>query len=55
MAKAFPRSTFVGYDYHAGSIERAREAAGREGVAGRARFEVAGAKDYPGTGICRTT
>ena len=30
MAKAFPKSTFVGFDYHAGSIELARKrAAGR--------------------------
>jgi SAM-dependent methyltransferase len=50
MAKAFPSSHFVGFDYHDGSIQRAREAARREGVADRVRFEVARAKDYPGTG-----
>jgi SAM-dependent methyltransferase len=51
MAKAFPRSTIVGYDYHAPSIEAAREEARREGVADRVTFEVASAKDYPGTGF----
>jgi SAM-dependent methyltransferase len=50
MAQAFPRSTFVGFDYHAGSIEAARERAREAGVADRVRFEAAGAKEYPGTG-----
>jgi SAM-dependent methyltransferase len=50
MAQAFPRSTFVGFDYHAGSIEAARERAREAGVGDRVRFEVAGAKEYPGTG-----
>jgi len=49
MAKAFPRSTFVGFDYHPASIESARERAARAGVADRVRFEVAAAKEYPGT------
>ena len=49
MAQAFPRSQFVGFDYHAASIDAARKAAERAGVAERARFEVAKAKDYPGT------
>ncbi len=49
MARAFPNSRFVGFDYHAASIERAREAA----AAGRrrrptSRFEVADAKSFPG-------
>lgn len=50
MAQAFPHSTFVGYDYHAGSIEAAREAARRAGLDGRVRFEVAAAKSFPGSG-----
>ena len=29
MARAFPNSTFVGFDYHKPSIERARQAAGK--------------------------
>lgn len=48
MAKAFPNSRFFAFDYHAKSIEGARETAMREGVAGRVTFEVAKAKEYPG-------
>lgn len=48
MAKAFPNSTFVGFDYHAASIERANEAAREAGVEARCRFEVADAQSYPG-------
>ena len=48
MAKAFPKSHFVGFDYHAASIEAARDSAKREGVADRVSFEVAKAKEYPG-------
>jgi SAM-dependent methyltransferase len=50
MAQAFPRSTFVGFDYHASSIDWARRAAGRAGLGERITFEVASAKDYPGAG-----
>jgi SAM-dependent methyltransferase len=50
MARAFPRSEFVGFDYHRPSIERARELAAAAGLGSRLRFEVAAAKDYPGTG-----
>jgi SAM-dependent methyltransferase len=50
LAKAFPRSMFVGYDYHPASIESARRRAGEAGVADRVRFEVASAKEYPGRG-----
>ena len=48
MAKAFPRSRFIGFDYHEPSIRRAREAAAANGVADNATFEVATAKDFPG-------
>jgi SAM-dependent methyltransferase len=48
MAEAFPNSQFFGFDYHAASIERAREAAKDAGVAERITFEVAPAKDFPG-------
>ena len=41
MAKAFPKSKFVGFDYHADSIEAARGRAADAGVADRVRFEVA--------------
>ena len=50
MAKAFPASRFVGFDYHERSIAWARETAKREGLRDRASFEVAGAQNYPGTG-----
>lgn len=49
MAKAFPRSRFIGFDYHAASIERARERARQAGVTDRVSFETASAKTYPGT------
>jgi SAM-dependent methyltransferase len=48
MAKAFPRSRFFGFDYHGKSIEAAREAAQREGIADRITFEVSKAKEFPG-------
>ena len=47
MAKAFPNSQFVGFDYHPESIEAARERAEEAGVADRVRFEVAPASDFP--------
>jgi len=50
MAQAFPHSQFVGFDYHAPSIERARELAGGAGLGERVRFEQAAAKEFPGTG-----
>jgi SAM-dependent methyltransferase len=50
MAEAYPRSTFVGFDYHQASIDRARELAAAAGLSDRVRFEVAGAADYPGDG-----
>jgi SAM-dependent methyltransferase len=50
LAKAFPRSTFVGFDYHDRSIEWARKAAAEAGVGDRCSFEVAPADAYPGAG-----
>jgi 2-polyprenyl-3-methyl-5-hydroxy-6-metoxy-1,4-benzoquinol methylase len=50
MAKAFPNSTFVGSDYHEGSIQTARARAQEAGVADRVSFQVAGAAGYTGTG-----
>ena len=49
MAKAYPMSRFVGYDYHAASIDAAREAARKAGVDDRVRFEVAPARALPAT------
>jgi SAM-dependent methyltransferase len=48
MAKAYPKSHVFGFDYHEKSIEAAREAAAREGVADRITLEVASSKEFPG-------
>ena len=48
MAKAFPKSTFVGYDFHPSSIEQARLHAEQHGVTANTRFEVALASEFPG-------
>jgi len=50
MAKAFPNSTFYGFDYHDGSIATARETARAEGLADRVHFEVHSAKTFPKRG-----
>ncbi|HTA15358.1 MAG TPA: class I SAM-dependent methyltransferase [Solirubrobacteraceae bacterium] len=49
LAEAYPRSEFVGFDYHPESIERARAAAGAAGLKDRVSFEIATAKDFPGS------
>jgi 2-polyprenyl-3-methyl-5-hydroxy-6-metoxy-1,4-benzoquinol methylase len=49
MAKSYPNSEFVGFDYHEKSIETAKQRATDARVAERIRFEVASAKNYPGT------
>ena len=48
MAQAYPNSTFVGSDYHGGSIETARERATAAGVADRVSFQIALAAAYAG-------
>ncbi|HLA94169.1 MAG TPA: class I SAM-dependent methyltransferase [Pyrinomonadaceae bacterium] len=50
MAKAFPASEFVGFDYHQKSIEDARDRAAKAGVAKNVTFEVAASKEFPGEG-----
>ena len=45
MAQAFPKSQFVGVDYHGPSIDTARARASAAGL-GNARFEVADASSY---------
>jgi SAM-dependent methyltransferase len=50
MAKAFPSSTFLGTDYHEGSIATARERATEAGVDSRVRFETDPASSYAGDG-----
>ena len=48
LAQAYPNSNFMGFDYHAASIEQARARATAAGVSDRVRFEVAAANEYPG-------
>jgi SAM-dependent methyltransferase len=48
MAKAFPRSRFIGFDYHPESNAAATARAAEAGVAGNCTFAVASAKDFPG-------
>ncbi|HYH57932.1 MAG TPA: class I SAM-dependent methyltransferase [Thermoleophilaceae bacterium] len=48
MAREYPNSEFVGFDYHDESIARARELAEAEGLGDRVSFEVASAQDFPG-------
>lgn len=50
MAQAFPNSTFVGSDYHEGSIETARGRAQEAGVADRVHFETVAAGTDHGDG-----
>src|SRR3954452_21259539 len=48
MAQAFPASEFAGSDYHEASVDAARRAAERAGVADRVTFEGASAKAFGG-------
>lgn len=48
MAQAYPKSEFIGFDYHQGSIDQARKKASDAGLSDRVQFEVATAKNYPG-------
>ena len=50
LAQAFPRSRFVGFDNHAPSIARARDAAITAAVNDRVEFNVAAADQYPAPG-----
>ncbi len=47
MAKAYPKSEFFGFDYHAPPLERAKDLAKQAGVSERITFEKATAKDFP--------
>lgn len=49
MAERYRRTSFLGIDYHEGSIRLAREKAAAAGLADRVAFEVAGAQDLTGT------
>ncbi len=46
MAKAFPKSTFVGIDFHGPSIEAARQRAKAAGLTSNISFEQASATDF---------
>ena len=50
LAEAYPRSTFVGSDAHAGSIDVARERAAEAGVGDRVDFETATSTTLTGSG-----
>ncbi len=50
MAKAYPNSKFVGFDYHEGSIQAARKRAQDAHLTDRVSFETAKSTDYPGSG-----
>jgi SAM-dependent methyltransferase len=47
MARAYPNSQIIGFDYHRPSIEWAKKQAEKEGLK-NITFEVAGSTDYPG-------
>ncbi|MFF3324128.1 class I SAM-dependent methyltransferase [Streptomyces sp. NPDC002889] len=49
LAEAYPRTSIVGSDYHAESVERARKKAAEAGVTDRVTFEVATAQTFTGT------
>jgi ubiquinone/menaquinone biosynthesis C-methylase UbiE len=50
LAKAFPNSEFVGYDYHPQSVQTAKARA-KEAGAANARFEIADAEAYRDIGF----
>ncbi len=50
MAKAFPESTFTGFDYHDASIAAAQDSAERQGLT-NVSFVETSAKAYSGTGF----
>jgi len=51
MARAFPNSVFVGFDFHEPSVEAARSHAAEHGLDRRVRFETAKAKEIAETGF----
>jgi SAM-dependent methyltransferase len=50
LADAYPSATVVGFDYHAPSIQVARERAATAGLGERVRFEVAAGDSFAGSG-----
>lgn len=51
MAQAFPRSSFIGLDYHDASIATARRRAAAQGVTANIAFEVMAANAFDGHGF----
>jgi len=49
MAQRYPASTFIGFDYHQASLDRATALAREQGVATNTEFVKARADDYPGS------
>jgi SAM-dependent methyltransferase len=47
MAEAFPKSEFIGYDFHEGSVKHAAADAKKAGIK-NVSFKVANAKNFPG-------
>jgi 2-polyprenyl-3-methyl-5-hydroxy-6-metoxy-1,4-benzoquinol methylase len=48
LAQAFPKSSFIGLDYHEASIATARKRATEQGVTGNIAFEVKAATEFDG-------
>jgi SAM-dependent methyltransferase len=48
LAQTYPACEVSGFDYHAGSIKRARERAKAASSTDRVRFEIASATEFPG-------
>jgi SAM-dependent methyltransferase len=48
MARAFPKSSFTGSDYHEESITQARKHVADAGLAGQVKFDVASAQTFDG-------
>jgi SAM-dependent methyltransferase len=51
MAKAYPNSKFIGFDFHPESVAEARRHAAAHGVEGRVRFETSEAKNIDDRGF----
>jgi SAM-dependent methyltransferase len=50
MAQTYPASEFFGFDYHAASIDQAREKSKAAGLDDRVHFDVSMAQSFPGRG-----
>ena len=48
MAKAYPKSTFTGFDFDKESIEKAKESAKKENI-NNVKFEISSASEFPGS------